>query len=223
MATVARFNVPIAGRFQPMAERFDSSVRFVGPMLTPAAPFEDEALMSELGEGTLVYVSLGTLFNEQPGFYRTVFEALGGGGDRVLISIGPRTDPAALGAVPGNVVLRPFVPQLDVLERADVFLSHAGMNSASESLAAGVPLVLWPQQPEQGIVARRVRDLGAGVLLGKRSSAGEIRDAVATARGPSHRAAAREIADSFRAAGGRAVAADEIEDVLAQANVCSPP
>ena len=60
--------------------------------------------------------------------------------------------------------------QIAVLQIADVFLTHCGMNSASEALYFGVPLVMLPQTPEQGGVYTRVLELGAGVKLDKPES-----------------------------------------------------
>ncbi len=69
------------------------------------------------------------------------------------------------GDIPSNFTISPRVDQLQVLQEASVFITHCGMNSVSESLYFGVPLVLFPQQPEEGAVARRVRELGAGIFL----------------------------------------------------------
>ena len=64
-----------------------------------------------------------------------------------------------------------------MLQAAHLFVTHCGMNSASEGLYFGVPLVLYPQQAEQGLVARRVEELGAGLRL-RRASPEAIRAAV---------------------------------------------
>ena len=83
------------------------------------------------------------------------------------MSIGTAIAEASLGPPPANIVVKPWVSQLEVLRRTSVFVSHGGMNSVSESLHHGVPLVLVPQMGEQEIVARRVEDLGAGLCLAK--------------------------------------------------------
>ena len=83
------------------------------------------------------------------------------------MSIGTAIAEASLGPPPANIVVKPWVSQLDVLRRTSVFVSHGGMNSVSESLHHGVPLVLVPQMGEQEIVARRVEDLGAGLCITK--------------------------------------------------------
>ena len=57
------------------------------------------------------------------------------------------------------------MPQLAVLQRASAFVTHGGMNSVSESLFFGVPLVVVPQMGEQAIVGRQVEALSAGLYL----------------------------------------------------------
>ncbi|MCC6617247.1 MAG: hypothetical protein IT320_27480 [Anaerolineae bacterium] len=71
-----------------------------------------------------------------------------------------------LGPIPPNFLVRNFVPQLEVLKRTDLFITHGGMNSVHESLWHGVPMIVIPQQEEQAIVARQVVKNGAGVALG---------------------------------------------------------
>ncbi|MCQ4686882.1 hypothetical protein NE457_21400, partial [Flavonifractor plautii] len=59
-----------------------------------------------------------------------------------------------------------------MLGEASVFLTHCGMNSVSESIWCGVPMVLAPQQSEEAAVARRAAELGAGLRLERRGPAG---------------------------------------------------
>jgi MGT family glycosyltransferase len=179
---VARFDVPAIGlldlllhpqplniaflprEFQPGGETFDDRWVFVGPSLAPRS--ETVALpLEHLEGGPVAYVSLGTIYNERPDFFRTVFRAFGGTDWRVVVATGERVDTGDLGPVPGNVVLRPWVPQLEMLSKADVFVSHGGMNSTMEALAHAVPLVIVPQQGEQRMTADRVAELGLGRRL----------------------------------------------------------
>jgi len=97
-----------------------------------------------------------------------------------VLSAGTQTDLAALGPIPESCTVRASVDQMAVLDCADVFLTHCGMNSASEGLWHGLPLVLYPQTPEQHGVANRVAALGAGVPLTDPSADG-IRRAVEAA------------------------------------------
>jgi MGT family glycosyltransferase len=197
--------------FQPCAETFDDRFVFVGPSI--GSRTETAGLPWDEGSSTdLIYVSLGTLFNADPAFYRTCFEAFGGQNLRVVMSIGADTTAASLGSAPPNIVVRPWVPQLDVLRRSSVFVSHGGMNSVSESLYCGVPLVVVPQMGEQEIVARRVDGLGAGLWVGKHEvTADRLRDSVQRVRSDARfREQAALIRESFEAAGGAARGADAI-------------
>ena len=68
----------------------------------------------------------------------------------MVVATGEWVEPEALGPVPDNVILRPWVPQLEMLARADVFGTHGGMNSTMEALASAVPLVVVPSSPSSG-------------------------------------------------------------------------
>jgi MGT family glycosyltransferase len=196
--------------FQPHAEDFDDSFLFVGPSIAE----RDETLDFSLGTGAgpLVYISLGTILNVNLEFYQRCFEAFGSTEVRIVLSAGAETDLDSLGAIPENFVVRNYVPQLEVLKSADVFVTHGGMNSVSEGLWFGVPLVVIPQGSDQYLVANRVQALRAGAALDKRRITPEmLRQAVdSVLRDEGMRANIKTIQGSFREAGGYARAADEI-------------
>jgi MGT family glycosyltransferase len=205
--------------FQPHGERFDDSVRFVGPLLRDTEEPDDE-LMQRLEGRPLIYVSLGTLSRPAPEFFRACVDAFAGSGYTLLLALGSRADPASLGSIGPDCVVRPLVPQLAVLRRATLFVTHGGMNSTSEALALGVPLLVCPQSVEQAIIARRVQELGAGLMIAQRDATAErIRIAAAAVLTRGHRDAARSIARSFEQAGGAAAAADAVEQLIAEATV----
>ena len=190
--------------FQPMSETFGDSYAFVGPSVMQRYPRRPH-------DRPLAYVSLGTVLNNAPDFYRSALQALSGMDCDAILSIGDAVDPAALGPVPGNVRIFPRVNQLEVLAGADVFLTHCGMNSVSESLLCGVPMVLFPQHGEENAVAIRCEQLGAGLRL-KRPSASCIRSALEAVLGDDrYRRAAQTVAEDFARCGGAAEAADFVE------------
>ena len=193
-------------RFQPYAGSFSGHYTFVGPsVFSNAVPDKKKAR-------PLVYISLGTVINDRPDFYGKCFEALKDLDVDVLISCGNAVDREKLGALPANFELQAYVDQLDVLSRADVFITHCGMNSVSESLYMATPMVLDPQTGEQYAVAKRAAELGAGVLLKDDSAAG-IRTAVQNVLdNTSYRDAAAECGRDFRACSGVSGAADFIEN-----------
>lgn len=191
-------------RFQPDAETFGSRYAFVGPSVAMRYPRKEHAR-------PLVYISLGTVLHDAPKFYKRCIRALKGMDCGAVISIGQKIDPAQLGEIPENVQIFPRVNQLEVLASTDCFLTHCGMNSVSESLLCGVPMVLFPQHSEEESVAGRAEELGAGLRL-KRASAKEIRKALeAVLADRRYKEAAQAIAADFAACGGVKEAADFIE------------
>ncbi|MBO4338446.1 MAG: glycosyl transferase [Clostridia bacterium] len=193
-------------RFQPFSESFSNHYAFVGPSV-----FSD-ASPNKAKERPLVYVSMGTVINDRPDFYTKCIDALKGENVNVIISCGNALDISVLGELPENVKVFPYVDQLDILSKADAFITHCGMNSVSESLYMATPMVLYPQTGEQQAVARRAKEIGAGVMLTNDSVQG-IRSAVLEIlNNNSYAAAAEECSEDFRSCTGTAGAAEFIEN-----------
>lgn len=193
-------------RFQPYAESFSDHYAFVGPSLF------SHKLPDKKKERSLVYISMGTVINDRPDFYKKCIEALGSRDIDVIISCGNAVTVEALGNIPENVRVFPYVNQLDVLSKADVFISHCGMNSVSESLYMATPLVLYPQTAEQQAVAKRVTEMNAGILLQDDSVEGICSAVLKILENTAYQKAAQLCSDDFRACGGPSGAAEFIEN-----------
>jgi len=192
--------------FQPYAESFSKHYAFVGPSVFSKDEPEKEK------PRPLVYISLGTVINDRPDFYSRCIEALKGQDVDIVISCGNVMDREALGILPENVKVYPYVDQLGILSKADVFITHCGMNSVSESLYMATPLVLYPQTSEQRAVARRTIEIGAGLMLTDDSVQG-IRSAVQEVlNNASYSTAAKACSEDFRSCIGTAGAAEFIEN-----------
>ena len=76
-----------------------------------------------------------------------------------------------------NIFIKEHVNQLKILQYADLFITHGGMNSVNEGLFNHVPLCIYPFQSEQDEVANRVAELKCGEILKKLDEV-EIRKAV---------------------------------------------
>jgi MGT family glycosyltransferase len=205
----------IPREFQPAGDTFDDSFHFVGPSL--GRRVVEGAWQPGTTDTPLVFISLGTTpLNDRPDFFRMCLEAFGGTPWQVAMAIGDSVEVSGLGPIPVNVDVRPFFPQLEVLRRADVFLSHTGMNSTMEALYFGVPLVAFPLQPEQEANARRVQDLKLGRRLPVAGlSPALIRTVVAeVADDPEIRRNLGTMSQRVREAGGSIAAADAIEYYL---------
>jgi MGT family glycosyltransferase len=199
--------------FHPGQDQLADDVRFVGPSLPRPEPNGPPP-----GDDVL-YISLGTLFNEQPAFFRACVDAFGGRGrPPVVISHGAHVTAGDIGPVPDNVVLAPSVSQLAVLARSRVFVTHGGMNSTMEAMASDVPLVVVPQMIEQEVTADRVVELD----LGRRVDAADItaERLAAVVKDVVHdatvHAAVRRMGRACRSAGGPQAAATVLEAAVGQ-------
>ncbi|MCK6475039.1 MAG: hypothetical protein L6R28_25235 [Planctomycetes bacterium] len=107
----------------------------------------------------LAYVSMGSSGDERllPAVLRAVKEA----GFDALIS-------GVEGASPGADPSVRYVGTIDpapILKRAAVTVCHGGAGTVQQSLAAGVPVLCLPSNPDQELIARAAVRCGAGVLL----------------------------------------------------------
>jgi MGT family glycosyltransferase len=206
--------------FQLDADTFDDRYLFVGPSFRPdrdrASSAGDHDLESRLaklgGDRPWLYISRGTIYTHQAEFYNACISAFGDTQWQVILALGNRLDPASLYRLPANFLTAPGFPQLEILPRTDVFLSHGGMNSVMESLYFGVPSVVVPHIHEQQLTARRLSELGLGISIPQSEvSADTLAAAVARVyREPSFKLQAQEMRQQVRAAGGYRAAVDAI-------------
>jgi len=202
--------------FQPLAETFEGGrFKFVGPCFdfrpqAPPFPFD------RLDGRPLVLVSLGTVYGNCPQFVRVCLEELADTEWQVVLSAGGNSRIEDLGPVPGNFIVRSFVPQIEILRRAAAFVTHGGMNSVQEALYHGVPMVAAPQAADQFWISARASELGAALVLAPaRMEAGAVRGGVRRIlSGSSYAAAAARIGASLREAGGSGRATGEIESFI---------
>merc|ERR1719323_822449 len=137
-------------------------------------------------------------------------------GPLVVVALGPQQD--ALGEIvpPPNAICAPLVPQVDVLKAGvDLFLTHGGQNSFTESLAAGTPVVVCPGFGDQIVNAHKAVDIGVGLKVDRPDpDAGLEKQAVAAYRADvaaalhtvfankGFKAAAQKCSDNLQSAGG---------------------
>lgn len=195
--------------FQIGGAVFDESYQFVGASLPSSA---DEFSVNLAGDDPLIYISLGTMYNDQLGFYIDCISAFGNRPFRVVMSVGQRLDPSKLPAPPANFLMLPHVPQLAVLRQSGLFITHGGMNSAHEAMFHGVPMIVLPQAADQYAVAGQVELAGAGVVLDRARVTPEVLAGLAgLVLGDSRFASqSARIGESLRAAGGAARAVEQI-------------
>ena len=193
--------------FQPCAETFSDRYVFVGPSIRPVMQSIEKT------REKLIYISMGTVNNNLLSFYKTCLSAFENTPYQVILSVGNLVSLNEFGKLPEHISVFSHVDQIAVLEKADVFISHCGMNSVNESLYFGVPLIMLPQTSEQSGVAERVSQLGAGIRLHK-PDADAIRNAVEKIfADSSYKQNAHKISDGFQKCSGARGAADKILQV----------
>ncbi len=193
--------------FQPYSATFSEKFAFVGPSIRPAT----EKIEKKMDK--LIYISMGTVNNNMMPFYKTCISAFGDTDYQVIMSVGDLVSMDDFGDLPENMSVFSYVDQIAVLEKADVFVSHCGMNSVSESLYFEVPLVVLPQTTEQKGVAERVLELGAGIKLDKLDVDALLSAVNQVFSDSTYKKNAEKIADGFKNSSGAKGAADKIIQV----------
>ena len=211
-ACVGELNIVFNSKtYQPFVNKLQGDFRFVGPSI-PKKRDTVEMDFSFLENKQLIYVSLGTIHNQDLGFYKNVMTAFSHDDVKVIMSVGKQTNISELGKIPDNFTVENFVPQLEVLKRTDVFISHGGMNSLNEAMYFDVPTIVIPQQIEQAFNGRRLSDLGVAKLLKSgKPAAKEIKNAVdEVLSNKSYKKNAQNYGEELRSGGGYVAAAEAI-------------
>jgi len=193
---------------------------FTGASIDPRTR-TDTFDFSRLDGRPVIYISLGTLIFGKSDFYERCMAALADYPAQVLMSVGRGTDLGRFAKAPPNFIVAESFPQLEVLERADMFITPAGLNSVHEALWYGVPMVAMPQHFEQLHNAEAMSRGGAGITLvdetdGRVVSAEMLRETVeaiaADLAGYKQRAA--KLGQTLRDGGGYVEAANRIEKMI---------
>ncbi|WP_088835220.1 macrolide family glycosyltransferase [Paenibacillus tyrfis] len=205
--------------FQPDADKLDDSYIFTGPSITPrldAPSFPLEQLRSQYEQ--VVYISMGSILTKDIELYKLCFEAFRDVPAQFVLSCGKDTNLDSLGDIPPNFIIKPYVPQLEVLQQADAFITHAGMNSTSEALYYDVPLVMIPLSSDQPMVAKRVKELGGGIILERSQlTPAALKSGLLQVLNEStYKEHAQRIGDSLRNAGGYKEAARRIMSLFSK-------
>lgn len=165
----------------------------------------------------LIYASMGTILNGQPDVFRTIVAAVAKNKHvQLVLSIGDQIDPKQIGPVPNNTIVVKRAPQLELLKRATVCITHAGLNTVLESLAQGVPQLAIPITYDQPGVAARIAHKRTGVVTSLDKLTADhlafLLNEVLT--DPTYRENARKLQKAIAEANGLSVAADLIEESL---------
>ncbi len=199
-------------------QKLSTAFHYLGPFVdsyTPAVPFPFERLDGR----PLVFASLGTLQSKDNRLFSVVAEACAGLAVQLVMALGG-TNREAAATFPGDPVVVGFAPQLEILSRASLAVTHGGLNTVMQSLMCGVPLVALPITHDQPAIAARVAHSGAGeVISASKVNPNSLRAAIRQVLNqPSYRQRAHAIRLSINLAGGVERGADIVETVLAANN-----
>ena len=191
------------------------------PQFHYAGPFHDglgrmdfDFPWQQLTGEPIVYASMGTLQNGLVDIFRSITQAAMGLKElQFVLAVGGQLDSRQLGAVPANVLVVGHAPQIEVLKRSALCITHAGLNTVLESLSSGVPMLALPITNDQPGVAARIANKKVGVVISPdQASPANFVAAIKQALGDStFRDSARRMQEAIRSTDGLSIAADILE------------
>ncbi|HIK33736.1 MAG TPA: glycosyltransferase [Oscillatoriales cyanobacterium M59_W2019_021] len=186
---------------------------FAGPYANPSTREPIDFPYEKLTGKPLIYASMGTLQNRRVEIFQAIARACDGLDAQLVISLGGAGNPESLGDLPGSPVVVGNAPQLQLLEKASVAITHAGMNTALEALSYGVPMVAVPVTNDQPGVAARVAWTGSGeVVPASVATVARLRSAISRVlTDDTYRNNARRMQRAIAQTGGLERAAEIIE------------
>jgi MGT family glycosyltransferase len=196
-----------------------SGLRYVGPCLDTSHPARAFPALEKTTGRPVAYISLGTINNHHPSFFHAAIRACLATNKEmcVIAAIGERVPLEGFVDYPSNVTVVEHAPQLDVLARASVMLTHGGMNSVSEALYFGVPLFVFPVGADQPDVAARVEASGVGIrgALNRLDVDRMAKMISKLMHEPKYLLSAKRVSESYRTAGGAVRAAELLMKIAA--------
>ncbi|MEM9005900.1 MAG: glycosyltransferase [Cyanobacteria bacterium P01_F01_bin.86] len=205
------------GTFEFPRQSLPACFHFVGPCIDAASREPAPFPFDQLTQQPLIYASLGTLQNQMLWLFEAIATACQNLDVQLVIALGGGTQPEALPALPGSPLVVGYAPQMELLQKATLTITHAGMNTVLESLSNGVPMVAIPITNDQPGVAARIAWTGTGELISPRGlTAAKLHHKIQQVlTQPSYRKNAVRLQDVIQATGGTQQAADIIEQALA--------
>jgi len=196
--------------------RLPGSFHYLGPFVN-SVPEPTPFPFEKLDGRPLIFASLGTLQAKNNHLFGLIAEACSGLNAQLVIALGDSSRETSSQTFAGDPIVVGYAPQVRVLARASLTITHAGLNTVMQSLLFGVPIVALPITHDQPAIAARVARSGAGKAIpASKVTVPLLRNLVEMVlTGPQYRNRAQELALSARTAGGVERAADIVETVLA--------
>src|SRR5215468_8492716 len=190
---------------------------YAGPLHDGLGRMDFDFPWQQLTGEPIVYASMGTLQNGLIDIFRSIVKAAVGLKDlQFVLAVGGQLDPKQLGTVPANVMVVAYAPQIEILKRSSLCITHAGLNTALESLASGVPMLALPITNDQPGVAARIANKKVGVVISPdQASPGNFVEAIKRAFGDSTlRDNVRTMQEAIRSTDGLSIASGILESAF---------
>jgi len=189
---------------------------FTGPYQNPTTREPASFPFEKLTGQPLIYASMGTVQNRLIEIFRDIAEACAGLDTQLVISLGGGGSLESLPTLPGSPLVVEYAPQLELLKRTTLTITHAGMNTTLESLSNGVPMVAIPITNDQPGVAARIAWTGTGEVVPlARLSVPRLQDAIERVlTEESYKKNASRLQEAIARAGGVRRAADIVEQAI---------
>ncbi|MBD1842053.1 glycosyltransferase [Cyanobacteria bacterium FACHB-63] len=205
-----------AAAFEFPRQNLPEHIHFTGPFSNSNSRSFVDFPFDQLTEQPLIYASLGTLQNRLQSVFQDIAQACIGLDAQLVISLGNGMTPASIPSLPGSPIVVQYAPQLDLLKRASLVITHAGLNTVLESLSQAVPMVAIPISLDQPGVAARIAWTGTGKVVPlSRLSIPRLRETIAQVlTQESYKTNAVQLQQVVQDAGGVTRAVDVIEKVI---------
>lgn len=198
-----------------MEHEFGENNIFIGPSISKRKTNVEFPL--ELLKGKkVIYISMGTLLEGLEPFFNTCIDTFSDFKGVVVMAIGDRNDRSKIKKAPDNFIIASYVPQSEILNEADVFITHGGMNSVHDAIYFNVPFVIIPHDKDQPMIAQRLTELEAAHrLLKEHVNVQSLKEAVTDVLlNEKYKHGIRKLNDSFLDCGGSNEAITVITSLL---------
>jgi zeaxanthin glucosyltransferase len=203
-------------------EAFDFPRRNLPARFHYCGPFREEDKeeygfpFDKLNGKPIVYASLGTLQNRKQQIFEMIAETCNHFDVQLVIAHGGGVDAATLRRLSGTALVVAYAPQCQVIARAALVITHAGLNTVLDALSYGVPMVAIPIAFEQPAIAARIRWAGVGEMIPASKLNGKrLRNLIRRVlNGESYTISARKMRDAIAREDGASAAANVIESFL---------
>ena len=162
-----KYNLMLTSKeFHPKTPYINDTYYFIGPVIEKRAIDKSFTFKKEPNK-KLIFISLGTLNFSNINFFKICIKAFKTYNDyQIILSIGNHLKKESLGEIPDNFFIYNYVPQLQVLEQADIFITHGGLNSIYEAfILCELPLIIVPQEVDQKVNADIIKGYNASINL----------------------------------------------------------